>query len=184
MGKLRFEPTELPAVVEVHRDTFRDARGAMSRLFCANELTANGLTFDVAQSNLSWSTTKGTLRGFHFQRAPQAEAKLVTCISGAILDAAVDLRAGSPNYGRWVTRTLSGDKMNALLIPPGFGHGFQTLTDDVGMVYFHSVRYAPETEGGVNALDADIALPWPEEVTVRSNRDAALPPLKDLEPLA
>ncbi len=184
MGKLHFEPTELPDVFEVRRTVFRDDRGGLVRLLCSDELGTAGLALPVAQSNLSWSARKGTLRGLHLQRRPHAEAKLVTCIAGRIWDVAVDLRRGAPTFGRWTARILCAKQMNALYIPPGFGHGFQTLSDDVIMVYFHSASYASAAEAGVNALDPDIALPWPGTITVRSDRDASLPFLKDVEPFA
>lgn len=184
MAKLQFETTDLPDVLSVRRTVHRDERGGLARLFCGEDFAAAGLGFEVSQSNLSWSATKGTMRGLHFQRAPHAEAKLVTCISGRIWDVAVDLRKGSATFGKWTACVLDAETLNALYIPPGFCHGFQTLTDNVAMVYFHSAAYAPEAEGGVDACDPSIGIPWPEDITVRSERDASLPPLKDLEPLA
>src|SRR5262249_28487398 len=120
---------------------------------------------------------KGTVRGMHFQFAPKAEKKIILCLKGAVCDVAVDLRRDSPTFLGHHTETLSADNRRALLIPEGCAHGFQTLTDDVELIYFHSEYYAPDHEAGVSALDPMLAIRWPEPVSLMSERDRSHPPL-------
>jgi dTDP-4-dehydrorhamnose 3,5-epimerase len=121
------------------------------------------------------------LRGLHFQAPPNAEIKLVSCTRGAIFDVAVDVRPGSPSYGRWVGVELAADSGSALYIPAGFAHGFQTLTDDAEVLYHISEPYRAEAARCVRWDDADLAIAWPEmEQRVISSRDRALPRLRDL----
>lgn len=175
----RFEIKSLPlsGLQLVLRQRLGDARGYLTRLFCSEELAAAGWTQPVVQINHSYTARKGTLRGLHFQHPPHAEAKLVSCLRGAIWDVAVDLRAGSPTWLQWHAQELTGDNGAALLIPPGFAHGFQTLSDDVDLLYCHSAAYAPEAEAGLDALDPRLAICWPITVAERSARDVAHPPI-------
>ena len=161
----------------VVRHPLADARGSFARLFCDDELAGAGWTGPVRQANHSITRQAGSVRGMHFQRPPHAEAKLVICLRGAVCDVAVDVRAGSPTLSRWVMRELSADNGAAMLIPPGFAHGFQTLGDDVELLYFHSAPHVPNAEDGLHPLDPRLAIPWPREVTVMSDRDAARPHL-------
>lgn len=163
----------------LQRRVVGDDRGFLSRLFEPAELGALGWPADVAQVNISASAFKGTLRGCHFQRPPFAEAKLVTCIAGAIFDVAVDLRAGSPTFLQHFGAELSADNSCSLLIPQGFGHAFQTLTDDVRMIYVHSASYSAEAEGAINCQDPQLAIEWPLPVTLISERDRSLPMIGD-----
>ncbi len=115
----------------------------------------------------------------HFQRPPQAEMKLVSCVRGAVWDVAVDLRAGSPTLLHWHAVELSADNGHAMLIPEGFAHGFQALTDDVELIYCHSAPYSADAEGGLNPLDPRVAIVWPLAIAALSARDSAhalLPP--------
>jgi dTDP-4-dehydrorhamnose 3,5-epimerase len=170
--RLHGTATDIAGVHVVERELRSDARGSLSRLFSAAELAALGWRRPVAQVNHSVSRRRGTLRGMHFQHPPHAEMKLVTCLSGVVLDVAVDLRADSPTFLRHVARELSADNLRALLIPEGCAHGFQALTDDVTLLYLHSAAYAPEAEGGVNPHDPRLGISWPMPVTEITARDA------------
>jgi len=171
-----FELSQLPlaGLTLVKRNPFSDSRGAFARLFCAETMVGAGWTGGIVQVNYSATSNKGTVRGMHYQIPPHAEAKLVSCLHGEIFDVAVDLRAGSPTFLQWYGTILSGANNMALLIPPGFAHGFQALTDDVEMIYCHSKDYVPEFEAGLQALDPKVAIAWPEPITNRSERDSAL----------
>lgn len=184
-ARFTFSPTPLAGVQVVERVRLGDARGWFLRFFCAEEFAAAGWTSPVAQMNLTYTATRGTVRGMHFQHAPMAEKKLVTCLRGAILDVAVDLRAGSPTLLAHHGAVLSGENQRALLIPEGCAHGFQALTDDVEMLYLHSAPYDAALEGGVSPLDPRLAIAWPEPVGLLSGRDRGHPPIPaDFEGLA
>jgi dTDP-4-dehydrorhamnose 3,5-epimerase len=172
-------PTPLAGVNLVERRRIEDERGFLARLFCSSELAAAGWTRPVAQINHTLTRKRGTVRGLHFQRAPHAEMKLVTCLRGAVWDVAVDLRAGSSTLLRWYAAELSADNGRALLIPEGCAHGFQALTDDCELLYCHSAPYVAESEGLVSAVDPRIAITWPHAIAERSARDESaenLPP--------
>lgn len=175
MKRFECSRTPLAGLVCVQRQRLSDARGLLSRIFCADELSEAGWTGPVAQINHTATVQRGSLRGLHFQHAPHAESKLVSCLRGAVWDVAVDLRRGSPTFLQWHGQELSATGGMALLIPPGFAHGFQTLEDDVEMLYCHSAAYAAHAEGGLHANDPALALPWPIPVTAMSARDAAHP---------
>jgi len=137
MSRLHVTPTPLPGLCLVARTRLADERGHLSRLFCAAELAAFGWTQAIAQINHTYTRHGGTVRGLHYQRPPHAEAKLVSCLKGEVWDLAVDLRPSSPTYLQWHAQQLSPDNGLALLIPPGFAHGFQALTDDAELLYCH-----------------------------------------------
>jgi dTDP-4-dehydrorhamnose 3,5-epimerase len=180
--RLTATPLPLPGLHRVDRRRQGDARGFLDRLFCADELASAGWPGPIAQINHTRTVRRGTLRGLHFQRALHAEAKLVSCIRGAVFDVAVDLRRDSPTYGRWHAETLSADDGGAMLLPAGLAHGFQALTDDAELVYCHSAAYAPEAEAGCHVLDAGLAIAWPLPIAELSPRDAALPRLFEPAP--
>ncbi|GAB4404749.1 MAG: dTDP-4-dehydrorhamnose 3,5-epimerase [Rhodoferax sp.] len=165
----------LAGLYRIERQRLGDNRGFFSRIFCAQELAAVGWPGPVAQINHSYTARRGTIRGMHFQHPPHAEAKLVSCLRGAVWDVAVDLRAGSPTLLRWHAQELSVDNGAALLIPAGFAHGFQTLCDDVELLYCHSVPYQASAEAGLDAFDPRLAIAWPLPMTERSARDSAHP---------
>jgi dTDP-4-dehydrorhamnose 3,5-epimerase len=154
-----------------------DARGFLSRLFCADELVAVGWKKCIAQINQTFTQKKGTVRGMHFQHPPHAEMKFVTCLRGAVWDIAVDLRADSPTFLHWHAQELSAANHYAFLIPEGFAHGFQTLTDDCDLLYLHSAAYAPEAEAGLNPQDPELSITWPLTIIELSARDAQHPML-------
>ncbi len=152
-----------------------DERGQLMRMFCADELRPLGWSGAVAQANTTRTSQAGTLRGLHFQHPPHAETKIVTCTRGEVLDVAVDLRANSPTFLQWTSVLLTGENNISFYIPEGFAHGFQSLTPDVEMLYFHSAAYDPQFEGGLNALDQELGITWPLEVSLMSDRDKSLP---------
>ncbi|PGC78602.1 dTDP-4-dehydrorhamnose 3,5-epimerase, partial [Bacillus toyonensis] len=134
------------------------------------------------QDNQSFSATKGTLRGLHYQLNPKAQTKLVRCTRGSIFDVAVDIRKGSPTYGQWFGIELSAENKKQLLIPKGFAHGFMTLTDDVEVQYKVDELYAPECDRGIIWNDAEVGVEWPIEIQpVLSEKDEKAPSLKEAE---
>jgi dTDP-4-dehydrorhamnose 3,5-epimerase len=179
MNRFEIGDTPLAGLKSVQRQRLGDARGFLSRLFCADELRAAGWDAPIAQINHTHTARRGTVRGLHFQHPPHAEIKLVSCLRGEVLDVAVDLRAGSPTFLQWHAQRLSADNGCALLIPRGFAHGFQTLCDDVELIYCHSAAYAADAEGGLHPLDPRLALPWPLPVAELSARDQRHPPIDD-----
>jgi dTDP-4-dehydrorhamnose 3,5-epimerase len=169
----RFTIVDLPlhGLKRVERAPIADSRGFLSRIFCAHDLAEAGWTGPVAQINHSCTLRAGSVRGLHYQAAPHAEMKLVTCLRGAVWDVAIDIRAGSPTFLAWHGETLSADNHRALLIPPGFAHGFQTLTDEVELLYCHSAAHAPGAEGALNVLDPRFGIAWPQPIGELSERD-------------
>ncbi|WP_102109784.1 dTDP-4-dehydrorhamnose 3,5-epimerase [Oceaniglobus roseus] len=163
-------------------EPFRDARGSFVRTFCAEVFAARGLETNFVQHSRSTSVGRGTVRGLHFQRPPDAEVKLVSCVAGAIWDVAVDLRSGSPTYGAWRAFELSAANGRQLYIPTGFAHGFQTLTDEAATNYLISSAYAPGSADGLLFDDPDIGITWPAPVTTLSERDRRWPCLRDTIP--
>lgn len=179
MGLMRLQPTPLQGAWVVQAQALGDARGGLTRLFCARELSPirEGLRF--VQTNLSRTGLKGTVRGMHFQRAPSAEAKLIRCLRGAVYDVMVDLRADSPTFGRWHAVDLSAGNDTEVFIPEGCAHGFQSLTDDVELLYQHTAFYSPEDEDGVRHDDPFLAIAWPLPISLVSERDQCHPLIGD-----
>lgn len=173
----RFTVTDLPlaGLKRVQRQCLGDSRGFLSRLFCAAELATAGWAKPMAQINHTYTAKQGTVRGMHFQRQPHAEMKLVSCIRGEVWDAVVDLRVGSPTLLSWHAERLSAENGCALLIPEGFAHGFQALTDAVELLYCHSAAYAAQAEVGLCPTDPRLAIAWPLAITELSARDARHP---------
>ena len=152
-----------------------DERGHFMRTFCANELKEQGVEFRIAQINRSRTARRGTIRGMHFQIRPWAEAKIVSCLRGKIYDVAIDIREGSPTYGKWASIELAEDKNTAIYIPPGFAHGFQALEEECEVEYFMSEFYHPEEASGVRWNDPVFNIVWPVPNPVLSDRDANWP---------
>ena len=176
---MNFIATELEGVYIVEPRVFGDKRGFFMESWSKRAFEAAGLFYDFVQDNHSSSDVKGTLRGIHFQKGEKAQAKLVRCVRGAVLDVAVDLRPQSPTYKRWVAVELSEENTRQLLIPRGFGHGFVTLTDHVEFLYKADNPYAPEADGGIRWNDPELNVDWGVTDPVLSDKDKNAPFLKD-----
>lgn len=175
---MRFSESELAGVWLIEPERIVDERGSFARTFDSEEFSGRGLSAEVVQCSSSINTRAGTLRGMHYQAEPHGEPKLVRCVRGAIFDVAIDLRDGSPTRGRWFGATLSAANGNALYIPAGCAHGFQTLEDDSEVLYQMGHRYVPEAARGVRFDDPAFAIEWPEApggARIVSERDASYP---------
>jgi len=177
---VKYTPTDVDGVTIVDLEPHRDDRGFVSRSFCAGEFAANGLSSSVVQTNISYNYTRGTLRGLH----PDAEAKLVRCTRGAIVDVAVDVRPESPTYRKHVMVQLSAENRRALFVPPYVAHGFQTLTDHTEVVYQVSDSDASASEQGFRWDDPEFGIAWPLSVSVISEKDANWPLAVPVESMA
>ena len=182
MQRLRVIDTPLAGVRLVEREPRVDPRGFLSRIFCASELLEAGWSKPIAQINQSHTAQGGTVRGLHYQQAPDSDMKLVSCLRGAVWDVVVDLRAQSSTYLQWYGCELSAVNYRALLIPEGCAHGFQSLQDDTELLYCHSAAYAAQSDAGLHPQDPQLAIAWPLPVTLLSTRDAALPGLHGWTP--
>lgn len=176
---MNYIPTEIKDLYIVEPNVFGDHRGFFMESWSKRDMEANGLYYDFVQDNHSSSTVKGTLRGIHFQRGDKAQAKLVRCVRGAVLDVAVDLRKNSETYKKWVAVELSEENKRMFLIPRGFGHGFVTLTDNVEFLYKADNPYCPEADGGILWCDPEIGVDWGVDSPVLSEKDKNAPLLKD-----
>lgn len=176
------ETTALEGVFLITPRRFGDNRGFFSESYSRKSLAEQGIDIEFVQDNHSLSSQVGTVRGLHFQAPPHAQDKLVRCGKGALFDVAVDIRRGSPTYGKWVGYELSFENGRQLLVPAGFAHGFMTLQPDTEIIYKCSDYYAPETEGAVVWDDPAIDIDWPLDVApVLSDKDAAARPLAELD---
>ena len=169
---------------EITPPRFTDHRGFLSEAYNADELARHGIDIPFIQDNHSHSLTKGTVRGLHFQAPPFAQAKLVRVVRGTILDIALDIRVGSPSFGRHVAVEVSAEKGNQMLVPAGFAHGFCTLTPETDVIYKLSAPHSKEHERGVLWTDPDLGIDWPvtPESAVVSEKDRTNPLLKELPP--
>lgn len=172
---MRFTRLPLEGAVLVGMEQHRDERGHFARSFCEREFAAAGLPTHWPQMNVSVNARAGTLRGMHFQRAPFEEPKLVRCVRGAVLDVVIDLRPQSTTCGRHVAVRLDAAGGDALYVPPGFAHGFQTLEDDSELLYLMGALFEPSAQDGVRWDDPAFGIAWPLPVTAISSRDAGYP---------
>jgi dTDP-4-dehydrorhamnose 3,5-epimerase len=171
-----FTETELKGAFIIELELRRDDRGFFARTWCKREFEEHGLVSNIAQSNCSFSKKAGTLRGMHYQAAPFEETKTIRCIRGAIYDVIIDLRPTSSTYKQWVAVELTEDNYKMLYVPKGFAHGFQTLTEDVEVIYHVSQFYSPESERGVRWNDPQFGIKWPDlSVRVMSEKDRNWP---------
>jgi len=175
MSRFEIADTSLDGLKIVQRKTAADARGSLSRLFCAADLKAAGFDAAIAQINHTFTVQRGAVRGLHFQYPPHAEIKMVSCLRGEVFDVAVDLRSGSPTFLRWYGRVLTDENLVSLVIPRGFAHGFQTLTENCELLYLHSCAYSAASEGAINVRDPSVAIAWPLAIAVLSERDQSHP---------
>lgn len=170
----RFERLEIPGIILIEPQRFEDRRGSFMETYKRSEFAANGIPDIFTQDNFSHSV-RGVLRGLHFQKHPKVQAKLVGVIRGEIFDVAVDIRRGSPTYGRWVGVLLSAHTNRTLYIPVGFAHGFCVVSDDADVVYKTTAEYASELECGIAWNDPELSITWPVKNPILSPRDACLP---------
>lgn len=179
---MHFEPTEIPDVVFVHTRKFGDDRGFFMESFRQSLFEEAVGPYVFVQDNHSLSKDVGTIRGLHFQLAPAAQGKLVRCVAGAILDVAVDLRGGSPTFGKHVVRELSASSGAQLWVPPGFAHGFCTLEPDTEVVYKVTDYYSPAHDRGLLWDDPELNISWPvgAKAAILSEKDKLHPPLSQL----
>lgn len=171
MTQFDYFDTLLAGLKIVQRKPLEDSRGFLSRFYCAAEFKACGFNKPISQVNHTLTRQKGAVRGLHYQQPPHAEIKLVSCLKGEIFDVAVDLRKNSPTFLNWHGEVLSESNRRSLLIPEGFAHGFQTLTEDCELIYIHTMPYVKEAEGALNVIDPRVGIKWPLETTDISERD-------------
>ena len=173
---MTFTELDIPGVWLVTPDIFPDDRGSFIRAWVPDEFAAHGLDTSIAQCSVATNHRRGTLRGMHFQAAPYEEVKVVRATHGAIFDVAVDLRADSPTFQKWVGVELSAQNRQSLYLPKGVAHGYQTLTDNAEVLYFVSAPYMPSHQRGVRWNDAAFGIDWPlGQPTTIHERDASYP---------
>ncbi len=173
-----FIRAEIDGLVIVEPRSFGDSRGFFLESYKKSEFASNGIDVEFKQDNHSFST-KGVLRGLHYQKSPAAQAKLVRVIKGAVWDVAVDIRRDSPTFKKWVAMELSEKNNTMFFIPEGFAHGFLALTDEVHLMYKCSNEYTPQCDAGIIWNDPEFAIKWPIENPLLSDKDIVLPLLKD-----
>jgi dTDP-4-dehydrorhamnose 3,5-epimerase len=171
---MKFAAMALPGAIAIEIEPAEDARGLFARVFCAEEFAAQRLPSAFAQHSISYNRKRGTVRGLHYQVDPP-EGKLVRCLVGAAWDVLVDLRPESPCYRRWCTIELDARRRNAVFVPKGCAHGFQTLTDDAELLYLIDTPYRAEAASGIRWNDPTLAIPWPIADPILSERDQGLP---------
>jgi dTDP-4-dehydrorhamnose 3,5-epimerase len=172
--KLNIIQTNFKDLYIIEPNSFKDERGALSRVFCEEELK-DIFKFNIKQINHSVTKDKGTARGLHFQYEPNAEIKMVKCIKGAIFDVVVDIRENSPTFLQHFTVELTEQNQKMMYIPKGFAHGFQTLEDNSELLYLHSNIYTPSNEGALNIYDPILNIKWPLTTANLSVRDKEHP---------
>lgn len=172
---MKFTPTPLGGAYVISLEPLADARGFFARAFCEREFAAAGLETRFVQANNALSRRRGTLRGFHYQLPPAAEAKLVRCLRGALYDVIIDLRPDSPTFKQWFGAELNEDNRLMMYVPRGFAHGLLTLTENVEAYYLVSAIYAPALERGLRHDDPAFGVRWPIEPVEISPKDRAWP---------
>jgi dTDP-4-dehydrorhamnose 3,5-epimerase len=175
-----FVPLEIPGLVLVKPRIFDDGRGFFLELYKHSDFVRAGIGEHLVQDNYSRSA-KGVLRGLHYQKNPMGQGKLVMCLKGGIFDVAVDLRKGSPHYGKWAGVELSGENKHLLYVPAGFAHGFQVVSDTAEVLYKCTEEYSPANDRGVIWSDPAIGIAWPLSDPLLSGKDKTHPVLKDAD---
>jgi dTDP-4-dehydrorhamnose 3,5-epimerase len=178
MSRFDFIQMPLSGLMLIQRKVIEDHRGFLSRFYCAEEFAAAGINKPIAQINHTLTRKKSAVRGLHFQNPPHAEIKLVSCMKGEIWDVAVDLRRDSPTFLQWHGDILSATNRKSLLIPEGYAHGFQALTEDCELIYLHTSAYHSEAEGALNVADPKLNIAWPLPIDDLSERDRNHPFIK------
>lgn len=172
-----FRRLALPDIVLVQASRFGDDRGFFMETFKASAFAAGGIPAPFVQDNLSHSS-RGVLRGLHYQKHPGAQGKLVSVVRGTILDVAVDIRRGSPTYGRWLSCELSAGTGTMVYVPAGFAHGFCVLSDEADVLYKVTAEFDPDLDRGILWNDPEVGVQWPFDDPILSAKDARLPPLR------
>ncbi len=175
-----FDKLEIPGPVLIRPRIFDDGRGFFLELYKHSDFVKAGISDFLVQDNLSKST-RGVLRGLHYQKMPKAQGKLVMCLKGSMFDVAVDIRKGSPHYGKWAGAELTEENRHMLYVPPGFAHGFQVLSDTAEVMYKCTAEYSPADERGIIWNDPDVAIAWPIADPVLSGKDKGNPRLQDAD---
>ena len=177
-----FKKMDIPDVIRVEAKAFADSRGFFMETYKRSQFEAGGLPQRFVQGNYSYSTSRGVLRGLHYQMNPHPQGKLVWALKGEIYDVAVDIRKGSPWYGKYVGEVLSQDNKRMLYVPEGFAHGFLVLSDSADVLYQVTDEWAPETERSIIWNDPDLAIKWPIDIEpLLSDKDAVASPLKEAD---
>jgi dTDP-4-dehydrorhamnose 3,5-epimerase len=176
----KFDSLGIAGLILIKPQVFGDDRGFFLELYKHSDFSLNGIEEHLVQDNYSRST-KGVLRGLHYQKNPKAQGKLVTCMKGRIFDVAVDIRKGSPWFGKWAGVELSEENKQLLYVPPGFAHGFQVLTDAAEVLYKCTDEYSPADDRGIIWNDPDINIAWPLNDTILSGKDKVHPRLRDAD---
>lgn len=177
---MKFSRTTLDGLWLIELELREDERGFLARTFCENEFAAHGLNTHWPQCNLTLTKQRGMVRGMHFQADPKPEIKLIRCSVGAIFDVLVDVRRGSPTFGKWEGFELSATNRKTLYVPGGFAHGFQCLADNCEVFYMMSESYVPELARGIRWNDPAVNIRWPIADAALSERDKNLPLLSSL----
>lgn len=180
---MKFEQTSLKGNFLINLEKKEDDRGFFARYFCEKEFSEHGLNTKWVQINNSESKQIGTLRGLHYQREPRAEVKLVRCLKGAIWDVVVDLRNKSATYGKWFGKKLSDENRTMMYVPKGFAHGFISLEPNTEILYLVSDFYAPELESDLIWNDPNVAINWPIQPTVISDKDRVANTFEKIKPV-
>lgn len=175
MARLDFFNTPLAGLMLVQRKPIEDARGFLSRFYCVEEFRYAGMNEPISQINHTFTRQKGAVRGLHYQKPPHAENKIVSCLRGEVFDVAVDLRKNSPTFLHWHGEILSAQNHRSMLVPEGFAHGFQALTEDCELIYLHTVPYVQKAEAALNVTDTRLGIIWPLAIAELSDRDRSHP---------
>ena len=177
--RIKILDTTLKDLKILERKMLGDKRGFLSRLYCKKELKCVIRDKEIKQINHTFTKKKYTIRGMHFQYPPFNEIKIVSCLKGEVHDIAIDIRENSPTFMKYFSQVLSENNFKSLFIPEGFAHGFQTLTDDCMMLYFHTEFYKPNNEGGINPMEKSLSIDWPYPFSNISERDSKHPMLNN-----
>jgi dTDP-4-dehydrorhamnose 3,5-epimerase len=175
-----FHRLEIPDVILIEAKPFTDSRGFFAETYKQSEFANNGIAESFVQDNQARSK-RGVLRGLHYQKRPAAQSKLLSVVSGEIYDVAVDIRNGSPSFGRCVAQILSGDNHQLLYIPEGFAHGYLVMSEEADVVYKVTSEYSPENERGIIWNDPQLAIQWPINSPILSSQDIKHPVLADAD---
>ena len=177
-----FEPFKtLPEIVKIQPATYVDERGWFAETYKKSNFAEHGIGYEFVQDSHSRSIVRGVLRGLHYQKEPPAQGKLVQCILGEVFDVAVDIRKGSPTYGRWVSTRLSAKQPAMIWIPPGFAHGVLSMTDEAEITYKVTCEYSAAHDRSIRWNDPAIGIQWPIPNPILSKKDSEAPLLKDAD---